>query len=205
MNSDVPKQFLLLAGKPVLMHSIAAFHAYDPAVKIIVALNPALFAQWESLCTRHCFSTPHQLAPGGSVRFESVKNSLSLVTADGLVAIHDGVRPLLSTDLISRTYDLAYTAGNAIPFSSPADSVRIIEGEANSPLDRSKLRLIQTPQVFRVSLIRKAYELAGSGQFTDDACVLEAAGGTINLIRGEQYNIKITWPEDLLIAESLLR
>ena len=203
MNSVVPKQFLELAGKTVLMHSIQAFYDYDASTQIIVALHPALFTAWKTLCLEYSFSIPHTLAEGGEKRFDSVKNALSFVTADGIVAVHDGVRPLLSRGLISRAFDAALLHGNAIPFTPVTDSVRKTEGAANCPVDRSSLRLIQTPQVFLASQILKAYEQPYRDSFTDDAGVLEAAGGTINLIHGDTYNIKITYAEDLAIAEAL--
>ena len=205
MNSAVPKQFLPMEGKPVLMHSILAFHIYDASTQIIVALPAGLFSSWESICNEHSFRIPHKLAEGGKTRFDSVKNALNFITADGLVAIHDGVRPLVSRDLISRAFDHTRVHGNAIPVVPVTDSVRNTNGSFNSPLDRNNLRLIQTPQVFDASLILEAYQQDYSDSFTDDASVLEAAGETLNLIRGDQYNLKITFPEDLLIAEALLK
>jgi len=205
MNSAIPKQFLPLAGIPVLMHSLRAFHEYDESVKIIVALPSELIPDWKMLCSQHNFDIPHTLSPGGKMRFDSVKNALSFLTADGLVAVHDGVRPLISKGLISRAYDHASAHGNAIPCTLVTDSVRTSFGLTNSPLDRSNLRLIQTPQVFRVSLLRQAYQQDFLDRFTDDAAVLEAANQTIKLIEGEPYNIKITYPEDLVIAEALMK
>jgi 2-C-methyl-D-erythritol 4-phosphate cytidylyltransferase len=205
MGSTVPKQFLQLAGKPVLMHSIQAFHEYSTSVQIIVVLPAASISTWETLCDSYNFSIPHKLCEGGKIRYESVKNALSLIKADSIVAIHDGVRPLVSSELISRSYDHAAENGNAIPVTYITDSVRIIKDMSNNPLDRGSLRLIQTPQVFHASLIIDAYQRNHSGVFTDDASVLEAAGKSINLIQGDPYNFKITYPEDLIIAEALLK
>ncbi|MCX6284204.1 MAG: 2-C-methyl-D-erythritol 4-phosphate cytidylyltransferase [Bacteroidetes bacterium] len=205
MSSAIPKQFLPLAGIPVLMHSIRAFLDYNASVKIIVALPPELIPEWKMLCSQHNFKIPHTLSPGGKMRFDSVKNALSFLTADGLVAVHDGVRPLISKGLISRAYDHALAHGNAVPYTLVTDSVRSSRGNANSPLDRGNLRLIQTPQAFRVSLLVKAYQQDFLDRFTDDAAVLEAANQPINLIGGEPYNIKITYPEDLIIAEALMK
>ncbi|MCX6288030.1 MAG: 2-C-methyl-D-erythritol 4-phosphate cytidylyltransferase [Bacteroidetes bacterium] len=205
MSSAIPKQFLPLAGKPVLMHSIQAFHEYDAKVKIIVALPTGLISEWKTLCSRYSFTIPHTLAQSGKVRFDSVKNALSFVKLDGIVAIHDGVRPMISKGLISRAYDHAIAHDNAIPVTPVTDSVRMTNGNMNHPVDRSHLRLIQTPQVFLTSLILKAYQQGYQDSFTDDASVLEAAGETINLIRGDPYNIKITYPEDLVIAEALIK
>jgi len=204
MNSAVPKQFIPLAGKPVLMHSISAFYEYDASICIIITLPGLLFSSWEALCDLHSFRIPHKVAEGGKMRFDSVKNALKLITADGIVAIHDGVRPLVSRELISRAFSHAVSHGNAIPAVPVTDSVRKVSGNLNKPLDRSNLKLIQTPQVFHASQILNAYQQDYSDSFTDDASVLEAAGGTINLIRGEPYNLKITCPEDLFIAEALL-
>ncbi len=205
MNSAVPKQFLLLAGKPVLMHSINAFHEYDASVKIIVALPAMLFSSWQELCNLHSFKIPHTLAEGGTMRFDSVKNALKLITADGLAAVHDGVRPIVGHGLISRAFDHALHFGNAIPAVPVTDSVRKTDLNSNSPIDRSSLMLIQTPQVFSLALIRKAYQQDYQDSFTDDASTLEASGEPISLIPGEPYNIKITYPEDLSIAEALLK
>ncbi len=205
MGSAVPKQFLLIADKPVLMHSIIAFNEYDAGIKIIVALPSSLFSQWEALCRQYSFSLPHTLAKGGEKRFDSVKNALHFVTADGLVAIHDGARPLVSRDLISRAFDHARLHQNAIPATPVTDSVRQIAGRVNKPIERENLRLVQTPQVFHSDLILKAYQQAYRESFTDDASVLEAAGGAVSLIGGDPYNIKITYPRDLLIAEALLK
>jgi len=205
MGSTVPKQFLQLAGKPVLMHSIQAFHEYSTSVGIIVALPASSFPAWETLCEDYAFNIPHKLCEGGKTRYDSVKNALSLVNADSIVAIHDGVRPLISSGLISRSFDHASETGNAIPVTYITDSVRMIIDRVNKPVDRGSLRLIQTPQVFHASLIIDAYQRNYSGEFTDDASVLEAAGKSINLIQGDPYNFKITYPEDLVIAEALLR
>lgn len=168
-------------------------------------MHPDLFHHWKTLCMKHSFNIPHTLSQGGEKRFDSVHNALSFLTSDSVVAVHDGVRPLVSVGLISRAFDHAVTNGNAIPVTPVTDSVRKSEGKTNSPVDRSSLRLIQTPQVFMASHLLKAYEQQYRESFTDDASVLEAAGYPINLIRGDQYNIKITYPEDLAIAEALMK
>jgi 2-C-methyl-D-erythritol 4-phosphate cytidylyltransferase len=205
MNSDIPKQFLPLSGEPVLMHSIRAFHEQDPATRIIVALPARLFDEWKILCERHSFDIPHELSEGGERRFDSVKNSLFFVTADGIVAVHDGARPLTGNGLISRAFDHALVHGNAVPFAPVTDSVRKTGKNSNMPLDRRELKLIQTPQVFLSTQILKAYQQEYNDSFTDDASVVEAAGFMISLIEGEPYNLKITFPEDLAIAEALLK
>ena len=204
MNSFVPKQFLKLAGKPVLMHPVNSFFSYDPAICIIVVLPAELISGWESLCTQYGFTIPHTVVEGGEKRFFSVKNALEKIPSAGLTAIHDGARPLAGQDLIGRAFDYASVHGNAIPVTRVTDTVRILSGSSNNPMDRSKLRLIQTPQVFDTALIKNAYTRAYNNTFTDDASVLEAMGMKINLIEGEPFNIKITYPEDLFIAEALI-
>lgn len=204
MNSPVPKQFLSIAGLPVLMHSIRAFQLAEPGIKIIVALPPESYRQWQDLCLSHVFRIPHQLSPGGPTRYDSVKNALSFVPAEGLVAIHDAVRPLASKELIQTAFREAEVHGSAIPCVPVRDSVRILEGENSSILDRNLLRIIQTPQAFRASLILRAYAGTASGTFTDDAGVAEQAGSTVHLIEGDPDNIKITYPADLVIAEAIL-
>lgn len=205
MNTDVPKQFLLLNEKPVLMHTIERFHNYDNAMKIIVVLPEAQFSLWENLCREYKFSIRHQLVAGGSVRFESVKNGMMKIDNDGIVAIHDGVRPLVSFETIGRCFEVARLKGNAIPVMPVIESLRMIDGENSNAVDRSSFVTIQTPQVFSVSEIKAAYNQPFSEAFTDDASVLEAAGSAINLVQGNIENIKITHPADLIFAGMLLK
>lgn len=205
MNATVPKQFLLLNDKPVLMHTIERFHEYDNAIEIIVVLPEAQFELWESLCHEYKFSIRHQLVAGGSVRFESVKNGLSRIQGDGIVAIHDGVRPLVSFETIGRCFEVARLKGNAIPVMPVIESLRMIDGENSKAVDRSSFVTIQTPQVFSVSEIKAAYNQPFSEVFTDDASVLEAAGSAINLVHGNIENIKITHPADLIFAGMLIK
>ncbi|NLU38486.1 MAG: 2-C-methyl-D-erythritol 4-phosphate cytidylyltransferase [Bacteroidales bacterium] len=205
MNATVPKQFLLLNDKPVLMHTIERFHEYDNAIEIIVVLPEAQFELWESLCHEYKFSIRHQLVAGGSVRFESVKNGLSRIQGDGIVAIHDGVRPLVSFEAIGHCFEVARLKGNAIPVMPVIESLRIIDGENSKAVDRSSFVTIQTPQVFNVSEIKAAYNQPFNEAFTDDASVLEAAGLAINLVQGNIENIKITHPADLIFAGLLIK
>jgi len=205
MNADVPKQFLLLNDKPVLMHTIERFHEYDNAIEIIVVLPEAQFELWESLCREYKFSIRHQLVAGGSVRFESVKNGLSRIQGDGIVAIHDGVRPLVSLETIGRCFEIARLKGNAIPVMPVIESLRMIDGENSKAVDRSSFVTIQTPQVFSISDIKSAYNQSFNEVFTDDASVLEAAGLAINLVEGNIENIKITHPADLILAGMLIK
>ena len=221
MKSAVPKQFLLLGGRPLLMHTIERFNTFDSTAEIIVVLPESHHALWEKLCAEHLFSVSHRVVAGGEERFHSVKAGLDCVAAnatgiagakmankapgadDVLIAIHDGVRPLVSHDTIWRCFADAEEFGNAVPFIEPADSVRILSGDVSRPVPRNEVRLIQTPQVFRGSVIIKAYDRIYEPSFTDDATVAEADGVTIHLTHGNRENIKITTPEDLAVAEIL--
>lgn len=206
MQSATPKQFLPLAGTPVLMHTIKQFYNYSSAVKLIVVLPEKELIQWEKLKKKHRFNIPHTVVCGGATRFQSVKNGLASITdAEALVAIHDGVRPLISVDVIANSFKIAENHGNAIASVPLKDSIRKIEGNDSYAEDRAKFRLIQTPQTFKLSLIKKAFEVPEQAFFTDDASVLENTGERIILIDGSYDNIKITTPEDLIVAEALLR
>ena len=204
MKSATPKQFIPLDGKPLLMHAIERFHSFDSTIEIIVVLPQEHHTLWKSLVSEHSFRAGHRVAPGGEERFHSVRAGLALVTEESLVAIHDGVRPLVSHDTIWRCFADAEEFGSAIPFVEPADSVRILEGDDSRPMPRKEVRLIQTPQVFRSSIIIPAYERDYDPSFTDDATVAEAAGSRIHLTHGNRENIKITTPEDLAVAATLL-
>jgi len=203
MGTDIPKQFLELAGRPVLMHSIERFRAFDETIGIIVIIPENQFAFWESLREKYSFSVSHTLVKGGSSRFFSVKNGLGVVEDNSIVAIHDGVRPLVSTDTITRCFRTAEEFGNAIPFINPSDSVRMVSEKGSIPVDRNCLRIIQTPQVFKAELIKKAYLREFGTEYTDDAMLLETTGEIIHLVEGNRENIKITNPEDLVIAGAL--
>ncbi|MGB8491185.1 MAG: 2-C-methyl-D-erythritol 4-phosphate cytidylyltransferase [Bacteroidales bacterium] len=205
LGSTVPKQFLELAGKPILMHTLERFAGYNDSIEIIVVLPAGYIAHWSELCNRHSSGVPHKVVPGGSLRFFSVLNGLDLIPDEGLVAIHDGVRPLVSKETIRRCFEAAGISGNAIPALIPADSLRLMTDDSSQPVSRNRVRLIQTPQVFRADLIKKAYLQGYHADFTDDATVLERSGEKIHIVDGNRENIKITNPEDLAIAESLLR
>lgn len=204
MKSELPKQFIKLAGKPILMHTLEAFHFDD--IQIILVLPESQIPYWKELVDEHQFKIPHNIIAGGEQRFHSVKNGLSSIKADdGLVAIHDGVRPLIKRQIISESFVQAKRAGNAIASIQLKDSIRSITPHANQQEDRTNFRLIQTPQTFKIQLIKRAFEQEYTPSFTDDASVLEQAGHSINLIEGDYKNIKITTPEDLLVAETLLK
>jgi 2-C-methyl-D-erythritol 4-phosphate cytidylyltransferase len=204
MGAEIPKQFLELAGKPVLMHTIERFKSFNNAIEIITVLPENQLRYWIDLQQKHSFSVPHTLVKGGSHRFFSVRNGLKFVNIPGLVAIHDGVRPFVSIDTIKRCFDTAQKLGNAIPSISPTESLRILTEHGSLPVNRLNVKQIQTPQVFNASLIKKAYLQDYCPEFTDDATVLEKTGEKINLIEGNRENIKITNPEDLLISTALL-
>lgn len=205
MGADLPKQFLLLAGKPVLMHTLEAFHQADPATELILVLPKEHQAFWAELCVHHAFHLKHVVATGGTVRFDSVRNGLKLVLEEGLVAVHDGVRPLIKPSLIKKCFEVALEKGAVIPVFELTESIRRIEGNRSFAEDRSRFRSVQTPQTFRSDILKKAYEQPYQDVFTDDASVAEAAGYDIALVEGHRENIKITTPQDLLLAEQLLR
>jgi 2-C-methyl-D-erythritol 4-phosphate cytidylyltransferase len=204
MHHETPKQFLRLGDQPLLMHTIRRFYTFDPATSIIVVLPFAHIETWNRLCAQHRFPIAHQIVAGGSERFYSVKHGLSKATTSGLVAIHDGVRPLVTEALIKRCYDNAAGYGSAIPVLKPAETLRETDGILSKPVDREKFRLVQTPQTFDAKLIKAAYDRDFQPAFTDDATVYEAAGHTAHLVEGDDANIKITKPIDLIIAESLM-
>jgi 2-C-methyl-D-erythritol 4-phosphate cytidylyltransferase len=206
MDAEIPKQFLLLNGKPVLMHTCDTFYRFDPSLSFIIVLPAIHIATWETLCKTHSFTIPHHIVEGGPERFYSVRNALQAIHHDeNLVAIHDGVRPLVSHETIQTAFDTAYKYGNATPVIPVIESVREQSSTENHIIDRSILQLIQTPQVFKCSLICKAYEQDYSSTFTDDASVLEKMGEKIVLTKGNPENIKITRPIDLIIAEALIK
>lgn len=207
MNAGIPKQFLLLKGKPILMHTIEAFLNYDQAIKIVLVLPESQLDYWNQLCDSFLFKTPVTLAKGGASRFESVKNGLSQIPNEGLVAIHDGVRPLVSLQTIKTCFENANIHASAIPVVDMIDSIRQIEGDKNFSVNRDMYKLIQTPQVFDLAKLKSAYEKASKSTtqtFTDDASVFEFASHEIFLVQGNRENIKITSPMDLLIAETIL-
>ena len=204
MLSEVPKQFMLLRGRPVLMHTIEAFDKSDYNPEIIVVLNVDFHQYWENLCLLHNFSIPHKLVKGGTQRFDSVKNGIKAIKTKAIVAIHDAVRPLLSKQLIDRTFEEAERSGNAVAAIKSRDSVRQNSGTHTIPLDREEIYLIQTPQTFSSEILKKAYTQEYRNEFTDDASVAEKLGIKINLIDGETRNFKITFPEDIRLAEIYL-
>jgi 2-C-methyl-D-erythritol 4-phosphate cytidylyltransferase len=205
MQSAMPKQFIEVAGKPILMHTITLFYAYNPDVRLIVVLPAQQQEVWRALCQKHEFTIFHVVVTGGASRFGSVKNGLALVNGKALVAIHDGVRPFTDLAIIKATYQAAATDGAAIVAISPKDSIRELTSEGSRAVPRANYKLVQTPQCFDADILRKGYEQAESEHFTDDASVVEQLGIKVKLVEGSYRNIKITTTEDLVLAEAFAR
>jgi len=204
MGGDVPKQFLQLSEKPVLMHTMLRFFDFDSNIFIVLVLPFHQIEAWNQLCSQHRFMLPHQIVAGGAERYDSVKKGLEKIDDTWLVAIHDGVRPLVSIVTIRKSFELAAEFGNAIPAVPVKESLReVVEGK-NRQVDRRNFYLIQTPQTFKGDLIKKAYQKPYNPLFTDDASVFEADGSDVHLFEGNLENIKITTSSDLKIAEALL-
>ncbi len=204
MGSPIPKQFMLLNGKPLLCWTIEAFHRYSASLPIIVVLPEAQINIWKTLCIGHGFTIQHEIVAGGEERFHSVREGLKQVPHDGLVAVHDGVRPLVSVELIDRCFRAAEEHGTAIPVVPIGSSVREVSEEGSHALDRSRLRAVQTPQCFRVPLLCQAFALPYDPAFTDEATLVERTGVKVHLVEGEERNIKVTTPIDLRVAEAFL-
>ena len=208
-GAEVPKQFLSLGGKPILMRTIEAFDQAltDGDHEIVVTLPADQMALWRELCERYAFNVPHRVVPGGETRWHSVKNALGSIgdpAGVDVIAVHDGVRPLASKALICRTLEAARSTGAAIPVVTLNDSVRQVDGDASHALDRSSLRAVQTPQAFDARLLLEAYGQTFDPTFTDDASVVERYGHGVTLVDGDPQNLKITRPMDLDLAEYLL-
>jgi 2-C-methyl-D-erythritol 4-phosphate cytidylyltransferase len=206
MGTEIPKQFILLKGLPVLMHTLKAFRSIE-SIQLILVLPKDQIAYWKQLCINYKFELPHQIIAGGDTRFQSVKNGLQAIQDNtGLVAIHDGVRPLISVKIIEESFDLAQEKGNALTVVALKDSIRKQTENGSKSINRSDYFLVQTPQTFKVEDIKNAYNKAAIvNNFTDDASVFEANGGQIQLVQGDYKNIKITTSEDLLFANALLK
>ncbi|MBP1638365.1 MAG: 2-C-methyl-D-erythritol 4-phosphate cytidylyltransferase [Bacteroidetes bacterium] len=205
MNASIPKQFLTLAGKPILMHTIEVFHRYSANIRLILVLPSAQMLFWNELCNTYSFHIPHTVVPGGSTRFYSVKNALDTLSGDALIAIHDGVRPLVDIDTINRCFEEAEKSGTAIPVTDLVDSIREVNDTESKAVDRNNFRLVQTPQVFKSDILLQSYRQPYSDLFTDDASVVESSGYKVHLVEGNPENIKITTNIDLKIAEIFLK
>jgi len=205
MKYNIPKQFILINDRPVLMHTFDLFINFDPQMDFVLVLPPDQLTLWNTLCEMHQFQIKYKIAIGGETRFHSVKNGLDLITDEGIVFIHDGVRPLVSAKTLQNCFETTIEYGNALPVIPVSESVRVVEGIESKAVDRAKYFMVQTPQTFQTSLIQKAYRWAKSDSFTDDASVLESMGETVHLVEGNRENIKITYPEDLVFAGVFLK
>ena len=203
MGGDIPKQFLPVCGKPVLMRTLEAFHAYDASIHIVLVLPVSQQAYWKELCHEYRFTMPHDIADGGETRFHSVKNGLDLVGGEGLIGVHDGVRPFVSREVIARCYEEAGVRKAVVPVIGVVETVRHLTEEGSETVPRDRYKLVQTPQVFDVALLRRAYRQDYTDLFTDDASVVEALGEKVHLVEGNRENIKLTTPFDLKLAELL--
>ena len=205
MGSDIPKQFLPICGKPVLMRTIERFREYSKDIHVILVLPKAQQKYWANLCDEYHFHEKYEIADGGKTRFHSVRNGLSLIpdNAEGTVGVHDGVRPFPSVEVISRCYEVAQTAKAVIPVTQVVETLRHVEEKRN--VLRSDYRLVQTPQVFDIQTLKEAYRQEYKASFTDDASVVESIGREVTMVEGNRENIKITTPFDIKIAESILR
>ena len=204
MGTELPKQFLELCGKPVLMHTLERFYNFDPQSELILVLPEIQQHFWKELCLKHSFTIVHQVVTGGPTRFHSVQNGLKLVSGEGIVMIHDGVRPLVSHQTLARCCHVAQSSGNAIPVLPVNESLRKVEGTQNLAVDRSLYYSVQTPQTFLADQILQSFCQPYEPTFTDDASVAEKAGYQIHMVEGNTENIKITTPTDMIIAEAFI-
>lgn len=206
MGTDIPKQFLPIGGKPVLMRTLERFREYSTTLQIILVLPKAQQDYWQKLCQEYDFKVEYQMTDGGETRFHSVQHGLALIPddAEGVVGVHDGVRPFPSIDVIRNCYETARTAKAVIPVIPIVETVRHLEGEKSKTVPRNDYRLVQTPQTFDIQLLKAANRQPYNGNFTDDASVVEAFGIDVTLVEGNRENIKITTPYDLEIAEVLI-
>ncbi len=206
MGSEMPKQFLPLAGRPLLMHTIEKFYAYRNDIQIFLVLSPEHIQLWQDLCETHQFQISHQIVEGGAERQFSVKNALALIPENTLIAVHDGVRPFVSLSVIENTFAAAEKFQSAIPVVPPVDTIRQITDSGSQNLDRNHLRLVQTPQCFVSNVLKQAYDSIQPNEiFTDDAGLVESKLGiSPHLVEGNAENIKITLKKDFLFAEVIL-
>ena len=204
MGADIPKQFIKLGGKPLLQHTIEKFLSLSFPVGIIVVVSPEWKDYWKKYCSETGFLERYAIPSGGITRFHSVANALQYLPDETVVAVHDGVRPLVTAEFLERMFAAGEELGNAVPAVAPVETVREVCGPESYVLRRDDIRLVQTPQVFRSEVLKAAYRLPYDPAYTDDASVVEAAGYRINLVDGLRYNLKITTPEDLDLARPLL-
>ncbi|MFO8234418.1 MAG: 2-C-methyl-D-erythritol 4-phosphate cytidylyltransferase [Bacteroidales bacterium] len=204
MGASMPKQFLRLKGTIILMRTLSVFYNFDTSMKLILTLPEQEIQTWENLCKQETFNIPHTIVNGGETRFHSVKNGLKNVAGESLIAIHDGVRPLITRKTIREGFQQAQDKGSAIPYTDVNESMRYVVKGKNMPVNRERYKIIQTPQVFQSEIVINAYQTNYRKKFTDDASVVEHAGGKVTLFKGNPENIKITTKKDLAMAEVLL-
>lgn len=205
MQSTVPKQFIVINGFPILIHTIKTFFDFDNSIKIVLVLPKNHFNYWKDLCTNFNFNITHNIVIGGEERFFSVKNGLESLNNIDFVAIHDGVRPLVDKEVIKSGFELVKNKNAVIPVVPISSSVRIINNDESRIIDRTKLRIVQTPQIFNFDILKKAYNVDYNTFFTDDASVFENYGQKVFLFDGNTENIKITTKSDLIYAEAVLK
>jgi len=208
MGAEVPKQFLPIGGKPILMHTIESFHEYNPELEIILVLPKSQHEYWKQLCTEHNFNVSHTIINGGDTRFESSRNGLAAIPDEeiGVAGIHDGVRPFVSKEVIDNCFETARDDFAAIPVLPVTDTIRYVDKQGGGKnVMRSDYRVVQTPQVFDIQLLKQAYNADYQESFTDDASVVESLGCQATMVEGNRENIKITTPFDIIIAEALLK
>lgn len=205
MQSTIPKQFIRIGSQPVLMHTLRRFHEFDSTLRLILVLLLKDVSTWQILCREYQFNIPVQLVVGGETRFHSVQNGLAAIEGTaGLVAIHDGVRPFVSVETIQQSFTVASSTGCAVAAVPLKESIRQVHETGSTSVDRTKFFLVQTPQTFQIAVIKQSFAAATRTNFTDDASVAEAAGFPVTLVEGSYQNIKITTPEDLLLAKVFL-
>ena len=204
-NAEAPKQFMLVNGKPILLHTFDAFLKASKDYHYVLVLSELMMPFWKDICHQYKFTVNHQIVAGGQSRFQSVKNGLQQIPDDALVAIHDAVRPSISKRLIDEGFALAIKTGSAIPVVKITDSVRETKETVSKPVSRNNLVLVQTPQFFQSSLLKKAYSSTHQTNFTDDASVIEQTGHTVTLFEGDRGNVKVTNPDDIDIIKMFLK
>ena len=204
MGGDLPKQFMPLGDRTVLMCTLDRMAEAVPEAKLILALPHDQQPVWQELCRAYRYERPVQVVDGGETRFHTVSNALALIPEGALVAVHDGVRPLVSVEVVQQAFATAALSGSAIPVIAVVDSLRRVEGDVSQAVERSLYRAVQTPQVFDSTRLKMAYTRPYNAQFTDDASVYEAAGYSVALIEGNRENIKLTVPQDIALAQIIL-
>ncbi|MCB8995255.1 MAG: 2-C-methyl-D-erythritol 4-phosphate cytidylyltransferase [Bacteroidales bacterium] len=204
MGAVLPKQFLEIEGKALIFYTLERFLEFDPSIEMILVIHEDYIDYWEKLIIAEGFDYPVLTVPGGETRYHSVKNGISMLEGESLVGIHDSVRPFVSLSTIQRCFESAEKYGSALPYVPLKESVRMADGDKSTVVDRSAIQVIQTPQVFNSEILRESYELPFEPSFTDDATVVEAAGHKILMLLGDEYNIKITTPEDFEMARLLI-